>query len=123
MLELMDVGIETVVAYRLGGKITEDEMQRALSAMKKKIDQFGEVSIYQEIESIGGVEIDALLEKLKFFYKVGLADIKRVAVVTPKRWMPRLVDIEGKLFRNIEMRGFSADEKNKAIEFLNPEPE
>ena len=120
MLELMDIGISTVVAYRLGGKITEDEMKLALAALKEKIDEYGEASIYQEIESIGGVELDALLEKLKFFFKVGFADIKRVAVVTPKSWMPRIVDIEGKLFRNVEMKGFSAEEKNKAIEFLKP---
>ena len=118
MLEMIDIGIDRVVAYRLGGKITEDEMKLALSALKEKIDEFGEVSIYQEIESIGGVEMDALLEKLKFFYKVGFADIKRVAVVTPKSWMPRLVDIEGKLFRNVEMKGFSVEEKNKAVDFL-----
>jgi len=27
MLELLDLGIDSVVAYRLGGKITEDEIE------------------------------------------------------------------------------------------------
>jgi hypothetical protein len=40
------------VAYRLGGKITEAEMTLVLSALKEKIETFGEVFIYQEIDCI-----------------------------------------------------------------------
>ena len=31
MIELLDIGIENVVAYRVGGKVTEDEMKSVLS--------------------------------------------------------------------------------------------
>ena len=116
MLEMMDIGVPKAVAYRLGGKITEDEMMSVLSALKEKIDRYGEVFIYQEIESFGGVEFDAIVEKFKFFLEVGLSDIRRIAVVTPQKWLHKLVDLEGKVFTKIDMQGFSIDEKNKAIE-------
>ena len=118
MLELIDIGIEKAVAYRLGGKITEDEMTLVLSALKEKIENYGEVFIYQEIESVGGVEFDAIVEKIKFFFDVGISNISRIAVVTHKQWMHKIIDLEGKLFKKIDMKSFSIDDKNKAIEFL-----
>ncbi|MBW2603461.1 MAG: STAS/SEC14 domain-containing protein [Deltaproteobacteria bacterium] len=118
MLEMMDIGIEKAVAYRWGGKITEDEMTLALSALKEKIDTFGEVFIYQEIESFGGVEFDAIVEKFKFLFNVGISNIPRIAVVTDKKWMHKIIDLEGKLFKKIDMKSFSMDDKNEAIEFL-----
>jgi len=38
MLELMDIGFEKAVAYRLEGKITEDEMLSVLSLFKELKD-------------------------------------------------------------------------------------
>ena len=118
MLEMMDIGIEKAVAYRLGGKITEDEMKQVLSALKEKIESSGKVFIYQEIESFGGVEFDAIVDKFKFFSDIGISNISRIAVVTHKKWMHRIIDLEGKLFNKIDMKGFSIDDKNEAIEFL-----
>ena len=33
MLEMMDIGVEDAVAYRVGGKITQEEMTSVLSAL------------------------------------------------------------------------------------------
>ena len=118
MLEMMDIGIKEVVAYRLGGKITEEEMASVLSVFKEKIDRGEKLLVYQEIISIGGVEFDAMMGKLKFFIDVGLSHFSKVAVVTHKKWIHHLVDLEGKFFRNIEMKGFPIEEKEKAIAFL-----
>jgi len=35
-------------------------MALAISAIKNKVDSQGEVFLYQEIESIGGVELEAI---------------------------------------------------------------
>jgi hypothetical protein len=121
MIELIDIGNEKTVAYRLGGKITEEEMRLVLSEMKEKIEKYGEVSIYQEMERIPGVEFDAILEKMKFFSGIDLSNISRVAVVTHKKWMHKIIDLEGKLFKKFEMKGFALSDKDKAIEFLNKE--
>ena len=31
MIEMLDIGIKNVVAYRVGGKVTEDEMKSVLT--------------------------------------------------------------------------------------------
>jgi hypothetical protein len=118
MLEMIDVDYEKAVAYRVGGKITEAEMKSVLSLFREKIDKGEELLVYQEIVSIGGVDFDAVIEKLKFFIDFGLSHFSRIAVVTHQKWIHKLVDLEGKLFKNIHMKGFSLEEKDKALEFL-----
>ena len=118
MIEMLDVGITNVVAYRVGGKVTEEEMNSVLSIFKEKIQADEKLSIYQEITSVGGAEFDAIIEKLKFFREFGLSNFNRIAVVTHKEWMHKIIDLEGKLFKKFDMRGFSIDDKVKALEFL-----
>ncbi len=118
MLEMIDVGYEKAVAYRVGGKITEAEMKSVLSVFREKIEKGEKLLVYQEIVSIGGVDFDAVIEKLKFMIDFGLSYFSRIAVVTHQKWIHRLVDLEGKLFKNMHMKGFSIEEKDKAIEFL-----
>ena len=118
MLEMIDIGFEKAIAYRIEGKITEEEMSSVLSLFKEKIDKGEKLIVYQEVESLGGVEFDAMVEKLKFFIDVGISHFSKIAVVTHKKWIHKLVDLEGKLFKSIDMKGFSIEDKNKAIEFL-----
>ena len=56
MLEMLDVGVEKIIAYRLGGKITEEEMISVLDVFREKIDNGEKLLVYQEVESIGGAE-------------------------------------------------------------------
>ncbi|MCG8634268.1 MAG: STAS/SEC14 domain-containing protein [Desulfobacterales bacterium] len=116
MIEFLD--ITGVVGYRLEGKISTEEMTSVLDLFREIIARGEKINLYQEVTSIGGVEFEAMGEKLKFFLDVGLSNFGRIAVVADKKWIPRLVDLEGRLFRNIEMRGFSMEEKDAAIAFL-----
>lgn len=102
----------------MGGKFTEEEMASVISIFKEKIDKGEKLIIYQEVVSFGGVEFDALLEKLKFFMDVGISHFSKIAVVTHKKWIHNLVDLEDKLIKDIDMKGFPIEEKDKAIEFL-----
>jgi len=118
MLEFLDIHIPGVMAYRLEGKISTREMNQVLDRFRRIIEQGGKINVYQEVTSLGGVELEALVDKLKFFLDVGLSNFGRVAVVAEKKWMPRLVDIEGKFFKGVDMRGFSMDKKEDALAFL-----
>lgn len=118
MLEILDIGIEDAISYRVEGKITEEEMTSVISIFKEKIEKNEKLIIYQEVLNLNGVEFDAMVEKLRFFIDFGFSHFSRIAVVTHKKWIHRLVDLEGKIFKNIEMKGFSIEEKDKAILFL-----
>ena len=118
MIEMLDIGIKNVVAYRVGGKVTEEEMKSVLSIFKEKTQAGAKLSIYQEIASVGGAEFDAIIEKVKFFYEFGMSNFDKIAVVTHKEWMHKIIDLEGKFFKKFDMKGFSIDDKDKALEFL-----
>lgn len=118
MLEMIDIGFEKAVAYRVEGKITEAEMKSVISIFKEKIDKGEKLIVYQEVVSFGGVEFDAIVEKFKFFFDVGISHFSKIAIVTHKKWIHKLVDFECKLFKNIHMKGFLIEERDKAIEFL-----
>ena len=47
-----------------------------------------------------------------------MSHFSRVAVVTHKKWIHKLVDLGGKLFKTIVMKGFPKEDKEKAVEFL-----
>ena len=117
---MIDIGSEKIIAYRLGGKITEEEMTSVLSIFRERIDKGEKLLVYQEVESIGGAEFDAMIEKFKFFKDVGFnfSHFSKIAVVTHSKWLHKLVDLEDKIFRNVDMKGFPVEEKDKAIEFL-----
>jgi hypothetical protein len=118
MLEMIDIGIEEAIAYRVGGKITEEEMTSVISIFRNKIDSDEKLIVYQEVVSFSGVEFHAMIEKFKFFIDLGISNFSKIAVVTHKKWIHKLVDLEGSLFKSIDMKGFPIEEKDKAIEFL-----
>ena len=118
MLTMLDIGVDRAVAYRIEGKITDGDMELVTSVMREKISTFGGIVIYQEIESFKGIEFEAMVDKTKFFLEMGTSHIKRIAVVTHKDWMKKIIELEGKLFRNIDMKAFLTENKGDAIAFL-----
>ncbi|WP_428355431.1 STAS/SEC14 domain-containing protein [Methyloprofundus sp.] len=118
MLEILDIGVDKAVAYHLSGKISEEDMQLAFSVLKEKIEQYGEVYIYQEIDDFTGIEFDAVIEKIKYLFKNGISNISRIAVVTDKPWLRKIVGFEDKLFKSIDMQCFAQQDKALAVEFL-----
>jgi len=121
MLEMIDIGIDRAVAFRMAGKLTESDMSLVLSDAKEKIESHGKIVIYEEIESFKGIELAAIVEEFKYLFDVGLSNITRAVVVTDKKWIEKLVKIEDKIFKNIEMKYFSPDDKELAIKFLKNE--
>lgn len=47
-----------------------------------------------------------------------MSNIVKVAVLTDKKWIKHIVNIEDKLFRNIQLKCFPIEEQEEAIEFL-----
>ena len=118
MLELMEIDIENGLAFRIEGKISADEMKMAFNVLRDKIDEHGEVVILDRIDSLGGVAIKGIIEKIKYLSKRGLKGISKIAIMTDKRWLQKVLAIEDKLFPGINIRGFGLGEEDIAIAFL-----
>lgn len=118
MIEMLNIGIEKTVAYRVSGKVTEEDMVTVFTAIKDKIETEGDIYLYQEIESLNGVGFDAIIEKLKFLADIGISHFKKIAIVTDRKWMQKVIRVEDSIFSSIEMRAFSFEEREKAFDFL-----
>jgi len=118
MVEIFDIGVENAVAFRVSGKISKADMTRIFEKCKQKIVQHGDIVLLEKIESIGGIEVSALLEEIKYLFEMGLANIKKVAVLTDKIWLEKVVAIENKFFPKIEIKCFAFEQQSVAVEFL-----
>lgn len=118
MIEMIETDIENAVAFRISGKITRSDMERVLADAREKIGRYGNIVILEQIDSWKGVEIAALVEEFKYLYEVGFSNVSKAAVVTDKTWIDRIVSIEDKIFRSIEMKCFPLADYDLAIEFL-----
>ena len=118
MLEIIDVGIENAVAFRISGKVSKMDMQVVLDEMKHKINRFGDIVIYQQVESFQGVAVGAFIEKLKYVIQAGFSDIVKVAILTDTGWMRKAAFIQNRFFRKIEIKSFKLAQQAEAITFL-----
>ena len=118
MIEIFDIGIENGVAFRIKGKIRKNDMTTIFEACKEKIAEHGDIVLLEKIESVGGIEISALLEEIKYLFELGLSDIKKVAVLTDKKWIEKVVMIENKFFPQIEIKCFTFEQQSAAVSFL-----
>ena len=118
MIEMLDVGLEKVVAYRVDGKVTADEMAALFAIFRERVEKDEDILIYQEVTSFGGVEFEAIVEKFKFLKEFGLSHFEKIAVVTSKKWLASIVDLEDKIFRSVKMKGFTLEQKDQAVAFL-----
>jgi hypothetical protein len=115
---MLDIGIENATAFRMAGKVTENDVALVLSDMKAKVTAFGTIVVYMELESFAGIGFAAVIEELKYLFDVGISGVTKAVLVTDKRWMEHLVKVEDTLFRHIGMQYFPMDEKASAIGFL-----
>ena len=118
MLKLIDIGIDNALAIQLSGKITESDMSMVLSAAKEKIERYGSIVILEKFDSFEGIEIAAIAEEFKYLFEVGMSNISKVAILTDKTWIERIVSIEDKIFKSVEMKCFSLEEQADAVQFL-----
>ncbi len=114
----MNVDVDNAVAFRLEGKVSEDDMILLLDEAKKKVKQYGNIVLLEQIDSINGISIKAIIAEVKYLLSMGLTNISKVAVITNKQWIKKLVNIELKFFRKIHIQSFSLNEKEAALNFL-----
>ncbi|MHC4138969.1 MAG: SpoIIAA family protein [Planctomycetota bacterium] len=118
MLEMIEIGIDNAVAIRVSGKITKSDMALVLGNAKDKVERYGNIVILEQIDSFKGIEVSAIVEEFKYLFDVGISNISKAAIITDKKWLEAIVSLENKIFKSIDMKCFSTEDKESAIEFL-----
>lgn len=121
MLEQLKIENDKVFAFRLDGKITQDEMKQTIEVLKPELETPSHFNVYVEVIEFEGIEPEALKERIAFVlsnYKEILKKVNKVALVTDKKWLQNLAKGAYSLFPGIEQESFSFEEVEKAKQWV-----
>lgn len=119
MIEFTETGADEVVGIRVSGKVTSEDIERAIGKIESKLEQHDHVSFIAEIEGLSGVSPAALLKDITY----GIQQLRhldrfhRTAVITDKRWIRAAVKIESKILPGVEIKAFFTPEREDAFEW------
>ncbi|MGD9589501.1 MAG: STAS/SEC14 domain-containing protein [Pyrinomonadaceae bacterium] len=124
MIEILE-SPKHVVAMKITGSVTADDIDKAYKATDEALKSNERVSFFTEIDDSMGLTIEGALKDLwNGIGKFGkLSKFYRAAVVTSKGWIGTLARVEGLVFSSIDVRVFSADERDKAFYWASEAPE
>lgn len=125
MLELLPPGADHVVAMRVSGRVTTDDLQTAIDAIETVKKAHPRVSLYTEIDEMRWMTFTAFLRDLGYgLTQIGDLDrYYRAAVLSDKHWVRHLTRLENRLFRTLEIRTFPTRERPTALEWVRQLPE
>ncbi len=125
MIELLPPGAAHVVAFRASGRVDADDLQQAIDATEEVKKSHPRVSLYAEIDEMRWMTATAVLRDLGYgLTQLGdLQHFYRIAVVTDRRWVRPIAQLETHLFKPLEVRVFSNHDKEAAKEWVKHLPE
>ena len=117
-MEFLEIGIDNAIAISISSKITEGDMALALNQARAKAEAHEYIVFFVQLNHFKGVEVAAIIEELKYLFDVGTSNISKYALLTDTQWFKKILSIEDKIFKNIDIKCFPLEEKDAAIEFL-----
>lgn len=116
MIEIIPTNADNVIGFKIDGKINTEDMDRIANYIKDKFIENKKLRIYVEVVKLEGISLEALFKDLKLGIK-HFYNFDKKAVVTDKEWMKKVAVIADKIFPNIEVRCFSFEDKENALEW------
>ena len=106
-----------VVAVRLEGKVTKDDVGQTVKLVEAALAESERVNLLFDLTRAEGVEPVALLKDLAFGLKnLGrLYRFQQMAVITDNESLGKVVKLEDWLFRSIEIRRFASQDTDEAF--------
>ncbi len=118
MINMIDIGVDNAVSFRISGKITEADIALVIADAREKIEKHDQIVIFEQIDSFQGIEISAIIEEFRYLRANGLSNISKAVVITDKKWIEKIACIENNIFKNIEIQCFSHENITSAIKFI-----
>lgn len=111
------------VDISISGKIDSDNMRESLDALDNQSQGFENGRMMYRIDNFDMPSFGALaveLSRLPMLFGL-LSRFDRVAVLTEKRWLQKLSELEGKFLPGLSIKAFDADEEEQAERWLAEE--
>jgi len=107
-----------IYSFKIDGKIDEGGMTALYGILKDK-SRKGKINLLATFIDFDGFEnFDAFAEGLKVDF-AAFGNIEKIAIVTDKKWVWKLAEMESGILPGIKMKGFKTEDREKAIQWLN----
>jgi len=116
MIELIPTNADNVIGCKIDGNINTEDIVRIAEYIEDKFIKNKKLRIYVEVIKLEGISLEALFKDLKLGIK-HFNDFDKKAIVTDKEWIKKVAAIADKIFPNIEVRCFSFEDREKALEW------
>ncbi|MEM8831002.1 MAG: STAS/SEC14 domain-containing protein [Cyanobacteria bacterium P01_G01_bin.19] len=108
---------DRIIGLAIDGWIDGEDIDRVVKQIEPRLDTGEKLSVYAEVNSWSGMSLEAFIKDLKFSLK-HVKDFEREAIVSDRQWLKALAALGNTLFSAIEVKHFTPDEKDKALEWL-----
>ncbi|WP_262029199.1 STAS/SEC14 domain-containing protein [Microvirga sp. Mcv34] len=118
MLEVLPAP-EHVVAMRVSGQVDKDDIERGIAAVEEALARGRRIALYIEI-AMTGMTPGAFARDLGYGLR-HLSELRRfarMAVVTEQEWVRRIVQVQGRILPQIEIRTFAPGERDEALTWV-----
>lgn len=116
-VKLMTHKPDHIIGLEIDGWIDAEDIDRIVKIVEPRIDAGEKLRIYAEVSSWSGMSLGAFIKDLKFSLQ-HLNDFEKEAIVSDKKWLEALSAFGNTLFSGIEVKHFTPDESDKALEWL-----
>jgi hypothetical protein len=116
MIDIIPTNTINVIGCKIDGKINREDIEKLANYIEESLLKNKKLRIYVEVAKLEGISLEALFKDLKLGIK-HFNDFDKKAIVTDKEWMKKVAGVADKIFPNIEVRCFSFEEKQKALEW------
>jgi hypothetical protein len=116
MIEQLPAGSEKVLAFKMSGKLHDEDYKRFVPMVDAAIAKEGKVRLLAQFEDFHGWDLHALWDDIKFA-TTHCAKIERIALVGDKKWEQWMAKV-CKPFTLAKVRYFDVSEAQAAQAWL-----
>jgi hypothetical protein len=116
MISRIDSGDPKILAFKLSGKLHDEDYKTFVPAVESAVAASGKVRILAQFHDFHGWDAHALWDDIKFSTK-HCADIERIALVGEKKWEQWMAKV-CKPFTLASIKYFDASEIDAAWQWL-----
>jgi hypothetical protein len=108
---------DNTIGFIVDGPYDDSAVERIQIQVKEKLEVFDKLNLYIEDTANADISLKAVVKSIPFKIKTGNR-FERVAVVTDRKWLQLVSNLE-KLFFSAEIRIFSSHQRLDAIHWIS----
>lgn len=116
MVQAIETGKADLVALKFTGSLDKEDYTLIVPSMEEKIDRYGKISLYWEMDDVEGWEPGGLWEDLKFDLQHA-NNFNRIAIVGDRSWENRMTKLM-RPFTSAGVRYFDLQQREEAMAWV-----